>query len=136
MIQADCILWTGALTNGGYGQLTIGGKHKSAHCHAWEQAFGPIPDGLWILHKCDVPNCINPEHLFLGTGTDNQNDCVNKGRKNILKGEKCPWTKLSESDVAFIRSAPLTQRELAKIFDVSNSHICHIRTYKDWRHIS
>jgi hypothetical protein len=74
----DCIEWKGRTDKDGYG--TIGSRR--AHRVAWEQTFGPIPDGLQVLHKCDNPPCCNPDHLFLGTRTDNMNDKVRKGRQH------------------------------------------------------
>ena len=78
----QCHLWTGSTTGPGYGQ--IGGGKKGvvllAHRVAWELAHGPIPDGMCVLHKCDVRACVNPTHLFLGTKKDNTHDMLRKGR--------------------------------------------------------
>lgn len=76
----DCILWDGRLGAGGYGVLWRNGKDIKAHRMIWEECFGGIPPGMCICHKCDTPSCINPEHLFMGTRTDNRRDASKKGR--------------------------------------------------------
>jgi hypothetical protein len=76
----ECIEWRGARTNEGYGRKWKNGKVRYTHRLAYAWANGPIPDGMWVLHKCDNPPCCNPEHLFLGTNQDNLLDCISKGR--------------------------------------------------------
>lgn len=80
----QCWLWTGVLGGNGYGLLHMGSKtvrHPArAHRFSWELHNGPIPEGLWVLHKCDVKVCVNPAHLFLGDRTANMRDCAAKGR--------------------------------------------------------
>jgi hypothetical protein len=74
-------LWTGARSIWGYGRLKRGGvMYAAAHRVAWELANGPVPDGRFVLHRCDVRSCVNPDHLFLGTQLDNVNDMYAKGR--------------------------------------------------------
>ena len=75
-----CWLWTGHRTTNGYGRLHFDGRGIQAHRLAWEWTNGPIPEGLRVCHRCDVPNCVNPEHLFLGTQQDNIRDMYAKGR--------------------------------------------------------
>lgn len=79
----DCWLWQGSVRNNGYGQLQRRAICKiplKAHRVAWELTNGSIPDGVYVLHRCDNRRCCNPSHLFLGTGLDNINDMVSKGR--------------------------------------------------------
>lgn len=71
-----CWLWTGSLDPGGYGRY----RSQRAHRAAWTLTNGPIPDGLWVLHHCDVRRCINPDHLYLGTRADNVRDAVVRDR--------------------------------------------------------
>lgn len=90
--MSACILWPKGVTSAGYGSHWHEGKRKQAHRVAWEQEHGPIPEGLHVLHKCDVKRCVNVEHLFLGTHVDNMKDMAVKGRAwspNILKTH-CP----------------------------------------------
>lgn len=93
--NSGCWLWT-ASTFGGYGQFGMGHGHVvGAHRAAWLLLRGPIPDDLFVLHKCDVKVCVNPDHLFLGTNKDNLDDFVAKypgriGQHNARKTE-CIW---------------------------------------------
>lgn len=72
-----CWLWIGA-TSAGYGR--IGRGRAKDHEVSWELHNGPVPHGLWVLHKCDNPPCVRPDHLFLGTQSDNMKDAEAKGR--------------------------------------------------------
>lgn len=77
-----CWEWTAALRNG-YGAFKINKKIYSAHRVSWELANGKIPANLFVCHKCDNPKCVNPDHLFLGTRSDNMKDAFKKGRLNL-----------------------------------------------------
>lgn len=84
----SCWLWLGG-TQDGYGRLRYAGKKILAHRLSWEMHFGKIPEGLWVLHKCDVRNCIRPEHLFLGTNQDNVDDKMRKKRYYSFAQTNC-----------------------------------------------
>lgn len=76
-----CWLWIGGKTGiNGYGRLRVDGRKESAHRISWLFHRGKIPKGELVLHKCDVRPCVNPDHLFLGSYSDNVIDCVGKGR--------------------------------------------------------
>ena len=77
----ECWLWTAGLGTDGYGSIGVSRGAVRAHRVSWEIAFGAIPSGLCVLHKCDVRTCVNPSHLFLGTTQDNTADMVSKGRQ-------------------------------------------------------
>ena len=81
-----CIEWTAMKLNEGYGHFSVHGKMVLAHRLAYECTHGPIPEGIDVLHKCDRPSCVNPDHLFLGTAKENAEDCAQKGR--ISRGER------------------------------------------------
>lgn len=78
--DTGCWLWVKCKLSFGYGQLRVSGSRILAHRYAYTLYIGPIPEGMLILHKCDVPNCVNPEHLFLGTTQDNTADMMVKNR--------------------------------------------------------
>ena len=78
--NSGCWLWVGVVNFFGYGQLYINSRYHGAHRVSWELHQGQIPIGLFVCHKCDVPSCVNPNHLFVGTQLDNMRDAKNKGR--------------------------------------------------------
>lgn len=125
-----CVEFTGARTEHGYGRLSRGGRgsgYERAHRVAWELANGPIPAGMWVLHRCDNPPCCNPKHLFLGTATDNVADMMAKGRGSghIPSGEAHPDARLTDGDVAALRElAPSigNYAALGRTFGISKQH--------------
>ena len=103
---SGCLEWQGFIhPDRGYGQMGRGGKADGlieTHRAAWEVTHGPIPDGLFVLHRCDNRACCDPEHLFLGTHQDNVADMVSKGRQ--AREFALPHTKLSDEQVREIRA--------------------------------
>src|SRR5439155_3122988 len=87
--NSGCFIWTGATTRG-YGRMTISQKAAIATRVSWELHYGAIPTGYDVLHKCDQPWCVNPQHLFLGTAQDNIRDARNKGRLWQQRVAHCP----------------------------------------------
>ena|SRR5689334_17005961 len=132
--SGTCWLWQGYRHDCGYGLLSIKKRNFYAHRIAWEMFRGPIPDGMHVLHRCDVPACVNPEHLFLGTNDDNIADKVSKGRQP--RGETQGSSVLTDSDVKAIRSSQESSRLLAERFRVSQSNIYQVRTGRTWAHIT
>ena len=142
--DGGCWLWQGAKTRpkSGYGTIRGGGRAHLTHRLSWELANGPIPDGLRVLHKCDVPLCVNPAHLFLGTQRDNMEDMAIKGRhksrtapESVKRGELHPLAKLTRADAEQIRSrrrAGATGASLAREFGVSEATISLIVRGKRW----
>lgn len=129
--DAGCWLWVSSTNNMGYGQIWDGHKKPiGAHRASWKIHRGPIPDGLHVLHKCDTPLCVNPDHLFVGTPADNAEDKVAKGRHPV--GEGHPFAKMSASKAMAIFSATGTQRAIAALFGVPQSQVCAIKRRKIW----
>jgi len=128
-----CWIWTGPRDKDGYGLFAVHRHNIRAHRFVWTLAFGAIPKGLGVLHRCDTPSCVRPECLFLGTNLDNQRDCTQKGRKP--HGTKHWKAKLTAEDVRFIRASPLSSRQIAPRFGVAHMHIRKIRQRKSWKHL-
>lgn len=82
---SGCWLWSGGIIPDGYGTVYVDKKTKYAHRVAYETAKGPIPTGLYVLHKCDTPACVNPDHLRVGTQSDNMRDSIERGRHRSNK---------------------------------------------------
>lgn len=138
----DCLVWSFSTDTRGYGhlRLKVSGRWKTirAHRYSWELSNGPIPEGLCVLHRCDVRVCVNPKHLFLGTYKDNRQDCIKKKRAPIFYGSRNPNSIISEADVVAIREALKggnTAREVARRFKMSRVQILKIKQKVAWRHI-
>lgn len=135
--QYGCWMWIGAIKGNGYGTIGRGGQGAGmvyAHRASWQIHNGEIPDGLMVLHRCDVRACVNPDHLFLGTNADNLHDCSLKGRMH--PGEQNPAAKLNERQVVNIRvlaSSGTRHRVLAEAFGVARQTISKIVTRRKWK---
>ncbi len=133
--MSGCWLWQGAEMKNGYGKIHLGGQYRRtkelAHRAAYELFVGTIPAGLLVLHRCDVPSCVNPAHLFLGTHDDNMLDMSIKGRGTT--GERCNFAKLTRTQVSAIRGSTQDSRALAEQFAVSESQINRIVKRSSWR---
>lgn len=135
--ENGCLEWNGSKRNL-YGRIGYKGKILSCHRLSWEWQNGEIPKGLQICHKCDNPSCVNPDHLFLGSHTENMRDCFNKNRNNNRKGSNNSNSKLNEHIVSVIRNEYLkdiTLNEISKKYNVSKSTISRILKNKSWRHV-
>jgi HNH endonuclease len=130
-----CWLWVGACRDNGYGHLSRGKRGEgniSAHRASWEIYFGPIPDGLDVLHRCDVHNCVRPDHLFLGTQADNTHDMIEKGR--AAYGSRHGGAKLDEETVVWLRTHPeIPTQAAARQLAVSERTIRDARNGRYWR---
>lgn len=138
-VVGKCWRWLGN-KNHGYGRFWVDNGTVFAHRYSYLIHYGDIPLSTFVLHKCDNPECTNPEHLFLGTALDNVLDKVAKGRLHNQNGEKNPSAKLTSSQVLEIRELYKTgkylQRELAIRFNTPLSSINQIITGKRWKHLS
>jgi len=135
-VAVGCKEVTGARDRAGYSRQRSGGKIVYSHRLVWEWLNGPIPNGMYICHHCDNPSCVNPSHLFIGTPTDNQQDCVRKGRKVVRRGAAHPNSKLTTFKVEAIRryaEQGVKQKYLALEFGVTQQVISKIVCGKIWK---
>jgi len=129
---STCWLWTGALFDDGYGAFQVIGRARRAHRFAYLHFVGEILDGMLVLHRCDTPRCVRPDHLWVGTSADNMRDMAAKGRGYFQKhpermprrdqhGEKNGSAKLSTVDVLTIRSlvGKISQSEIGRRFGIT-----------------
>jgi len=141
-----CMEWMACLSDNRYGAFITGSRTKRtrkryiAHRLSYELFVGAIPKGKCVLHKCDNPKCVNPEHLFLGTQSDNMKDMIKKGRDFhvALLGSKHGNAKLNEEQVMEIKDKiknGISLIELSKIYNVSPENISSIKRGKTWKHI-
>lgn len=140
--QAGCWLWTKSKARNGYGSFALGGGSSArAHRISYLVFRGPIPDGMDVCHRCDVRSCVNPDHLFLGTRSENLIDASKKGRLSRIhqkRGSQHPSAKLCEADVLLIRrrlDSGHSRMLIARDYGVSDVLIGLIARRKNWRHI-
>lgn len=134
----DCIIWTKALDSHGYGQSWRHGKPYKAHRAAYEEKYNIILEPpQFLLHKCDVPACVNSDHLYIGTQKENMRDRkLREGYKTLPRGEQRKDSKLKTKDVLYIRTCKISAKELALLFNVSQSLISKVRNNKKWKHVT
>lgn len=134
--MTDCILHNGCVNNAGYGLKWYAGRLRGAHVVSYLKHKGPIPEGLVVMHSCDNRLCVNPEHLSVGTYSDNMVDCVSKGRKNAPHSDSHYNSKLTAEDVKSIRKSGLTATELTSAYPgVSRRTLSDVLTGKTWGHV-
>lgn len=137
-----CWIWLGNKRpdkHGGYGLIKIDGRITRAHRVSYEAYKGIIPQGLFVCHTCDVPLCVNPNHLFLGTLQDNNLDMYLKGRNYSSSGDKNPKSKLREVDIPIIikmRLAGMYYKDIGRQFNVCDHTISSIFTKRTWSHLN
>lgn len=159
-----CWLWTAGKFPNGYGQISMRKRTSYAHRVSHEIYVGQITKGLFVCHTCDIPSCVNPSHLWLGTNAENRADSVAKGRQargdnhgsrlhperlargdnngarlypeRMPRGEQHSRAKLTTVDVLAIRAAVgMTQQHLGIKYGVSQKQISRIRLGKKWAHL-
>lgn len=133
--NSGCWLWLADANDWGYGRVTKGRVERLAHRLSFNTFKAPIPDGGRVLHKCDVTFCVNPDHLFLGSLSDNVQDCIAKGRHVALRGSNHPHAKLTPVAAAEIRSSDIQYGDvsaLARKHGVSRRAINFVRRGKTW----
>ena len=133
--SGECWIWTSAVGSSlGYGVFWIGeGRSKYAHRVSWELTHGAEPPpGMCVMHSCDNPLCVRPEHLRLGTNADNKADCVAKKRhaRGMNNGGR---QNLTPELARFIRDSSLSQRKIAALLGVGKTTIAHVRANRIWK---
>lgn len=133
-----CIIWKGAVNNKGYGVVNYKGKYWLVHRLIYTLHNPEIDiNRMLVLHKCDIRNCINPNHLFIGTAKDNTNDMIDKDRMKHANGENAGKSKLTWKKVEKIRNKHgkkhVTTKKLSEKYGVSCMSIRNIVNKKTWR---
>lgn len=133
-----CWLWQASLDHKGYGQFAHAHKMMKAHRVAWMLTNGPIPDNLCVCHHCDVPACVNPAHLFLGTISDNSRDMVRKGRAPSHVGEHSGRSNVTTAQVLEMRARfaqGVSRYQLAADYGLPYGTLCAILRRDTWYHL-
>lgn len=137
-VVGECWHWSGCYSRDGYGVLTVGrGTQRRVHRVAYEAFVGAVPAGMLVCHRCDNPRCFRPDHLFLGTHSDNVKDMHRKGRAKVPVGERHPQAKLSAQAVHEIRARRARGDRLVAIaadYGVAFQTVSSICTGRAWRH--
>ncbi len=144
--QGDCLVWTGHRNRQGYGLVRIDNRVYLAHRVSYSMAGRPLTADIDVCHACDNPPCVNPAHLFPGDARINTMDSVSKGRhraqihpEQTFRGEGHPMAKLTEGVVLEIRrrygQGGISQSQLAREYDTTQSRISYIVNRKHWAHI-
>lgn len=134
--NSGCWLWTASCFPNGYGQISepYAKVPRGAHRVSYELHVGSIPNGMHVCHKCDIRSCVNPDHLFLGTHSDNMKDRAQKQRLN-QNGERNPHSRLTAKQIRAIRSDKRFLREISADYGICFSHISKIKNRKLWAHL-
>lgn len=134
-----CWLFRGCLNSWGYGQVRIQGRTLGAHKVMFELENGKIPKGKQANHTCHVCNCINPQHIYVGTQKENVRDMIEAGRSNYAVGERIGQAKLNGKDIIKIRgliaAGLATKKGLARTYKVHRATIQAIVKRTTWKHI-
>lgn len=138
-MKNGCWEWTGQLHPTGYGRFIFqGNRGFLSHRVSWIIHNGELSSDLLVCHKCDNRKCVNPDHLFIGTNSDNIQDRTLKNRSNRPFGNKFAPRKLKENDIPKIRkllSEGFSQKEIGEKFGVSRSTIYKIKIGERWKNI-
>ena len=130
-LTPSCWIWTGGKSAKGYGVLWVDNTFKRSPRVSWELAVGAIPTGVLVLHRCDNPPCVRPDHLYLGTAKDNAWDRERRGRSRRRAHRKLTWEQAQE--IIELRRGGMALKSIGNLFDVSIATIHNIVTGKTYR---
>lgn len=152
--MSGCWLWMGHISDSGHGRAALGRKSVYVHRQYFHEKVCPVPDGLFVLHKCDTPCCVNLDHLYVGTKKDNALDRERRGRGGGPKrsgaahpskrtpgwssGTRNGRSKLTESNVREVRALHaqgVSMSDLARKYEVTKTNISHICNFKLWKNV-
>lgn len=141
VVTDDCWKWVGPVRPNGYGQIQEGGKGSrtiSAHRLSYQIHKGEIPEGLVVMHSCDNPSCVNPDHLSAGTYKENTSDMIAKGRKRTVapKGTGNGKAKLNDGLVRYIRQSDKKPASIARELGLSENCIRGVLSGRTWSHVN
>lgn len=133
-MNTGCRIWTGQINKpGGYGRISYRKKQWRAHRLAYVLLWGPIPEGMDLLHSCDNPLCINPHHLRPGTHAENIAEAYRKGRKTVPQGPLHPRFKLTEEQAREAIESTEPVAIIAARFGVAKSTIYRLKNGTTWK---
>ena len=136
--SGECLIWQGSVGGMGYGTVRHDGRYTTTHRLQWRLSYGEIPNGLFVMHRCDVKLCINPKHLMLGTNADNLRDASAKGR--IPHGETRKNSVLTERAVRAMQLqyalGGISLEKVGRIYGVCFSVARRIIRHETWRHVA
>jgi hypothetical protein len=132
----SCWVWNKSTASSGYGQIKVGNRRWSTHRLSYTLFKGCIPKGMLVCHTCDNKRCVNPEHLYLGTHVDNNQDAHDRNRQPCREGYLATGVvKLSKEDAYTIKYSGISSKQLEKAFDINQSQVSRIRNGKTWKNI-
>jgi len=134
----NCWVWMAMINGIGRPFFSIAGTRILAYRMSWELEFGKIPKGHGVLHKCDNPSCVRPDHLFTGTALDNVRDMIRKGRSPKRMGELSGKAKITEAQAIEIKSlikSGMSHRKISKLYPIGRGGVYCIQRGETWTHV-
>ena len=133
--NSGCWIWLGHLNACGYGAFGFNGRSRLAHRVSYEVFRGSFPKNKKVLHRCDMPCCVNPDHLFVGTQADNVADMESKNRAYHPRGENHGHTKITVEIVRAIRRDPRSERKIARAMGLTRAIVHNVKNGRTWGHV-